>query len=107
MACVHLCVAILPGSTPPSLPYLTLSFPTSLLFLSLYPSPPLVKLCDFGFARAMSTQTIVLTSIKGTPLYVEKRDERVKRQRWIHKPVSWHKVRCCVYSSVICVRQVP
>jgi len=29
-----------------------------------------VKLCDFGFARAMSHQTTVLTSIKGTPLYM-------------------------------------
>ena len=29
-----------------------------------------VKLCDFGFARALSTQTMVLTSIKGTPLYM-------------------------------------
>lgn len=28
-----------------------------------------VKLCDFGFARSMS-QTMVLTSIKGTPLYM-------------------------------------
>ena len=27
-------------------------------------------LCDFGFARAMSQQTTVLTSIKGTPLYM-------------------------------------
>ena len=27
-----------------------------------------VKLCDFGFARAMSCNTMVLTSIKGTPL---------------------------------------
>ena len=30
----------------------------------------IVKLCDFGFARTMSTNTIVLTSIKGTPLYM-------------------------------------
>mmetsp|Transcript_14693 Transcript_14693/g.2419 ORF Transcript_14693/g.2419 Transcript_14693/m.2419 type:complete len:108 (-) Transcript_14693:1393-1716(-) len=30
----------------------------------------IVKLCDFGFARAMSTNTVVLTSIKGTPLYM-------------------------------------
>mmetsp|Transcript_41800 Transcript_41800/g.97956 ORF Transcript_41800/g.97956 Transcript_41800/m.97956 type:complete len:1409 (+) Transcript_41800:131-4357(+) len=30
----------------------------------------IVKLCDFGFARAMSKQTIFLTSIKGTPLYM-------------------------------------
>ena len=29
-----------------------------------------VKLCDFGFARAMSNNTLVLTSIKGTPLYM-------------------------------------
>jgi serine/threonine protein kinase len=29
-----------------------------------------IKLCDFGFARSMSTNTIVLTSIKGTPLYM-------------------------------------
>lgn len=29
-----------------------------------------VKLCDFGFARAMSSNTVVLTSIKGTPLYM-------------------------------------
>lgn len=29
-----------------------------------------VKLCDFGFARAMSNKTTVLTSIKGTPLYM-------------------------------------
>ena len=29
-----------------------------------------VKLCDFGFARAMSTNTQVLHSIKGTPLYM-------------------------------------
>ncbi|GKB62699.1 serine/threonine-protein kinase TIO [Tanacetum coccineum] len=30
----------------------------------------IVKLCDFGFARAMSTNTGVLWSIKGTPLYM-------------------------------------
>lgn len=29
-----------------------------------------IKLCDFGFARVMSNQTTVLTSIKGTPLYM-------------------------------------
>ena len=37
-----------------------------------------IKLCDFGFARAMSTNTIVLTSIKGTPLYMS--PELVKEQ---------------------------
>lgn len=29
-----------------------------------------VKLCDFGFARCMSMNTFMLTSIKGTPLYM-------------------------------------
>ncbi|KAH8875647.1 Serine/threonine-protein kinase 36 [Schistosoma japonicum] len=29
-----------------------------------------VKLCDFGFARVMGWNTLVLTSIKGTPLYM-------------------------------------
>ena len=37
-----------------------------------------VKLCDFGFARTMSSNTIVLTSIKGTPLYMS--PELVKEQ---------------------------
>ena len=37
-----------------------------------------MKLCDFGFARAMSNNTIVLTSIKGTPLYMS--PELVKEQ---------------------------
>ncbi|CAM9140358.1 unnamed protein product, partial [Discosporangium mesarthrocarpum] len=37
-----------------------------------------VKLCDFGFARAMSSDTVVLTSIKGTPLYMA--PELVKEQ---------------------------
>jgi fused-like protein len=29
-----------------------------------------VKLCDFGFARIMSAHTVMLRSIKGTPLYM-------------------------------------
>lgn len=29
-----------------------------------------VKLCDFGFARALSDNTIMLMSTKGTPLYM-------------------------------------
>lgn len=37
-----------------------------------------IKLCDFGFARSMSSNTIVLTSIKGTPLYMS--PELVKEQ---------------------------
>ena len=29
-----------------------------------------IKICDFGFAREMSTMTVCLHSMKGTPLYI-------------------------------------
>ncbi len=41
-----------------------------------------VKLCDFGFARAMSCSTLVVTSIKGTPLYMA--PELVQEQPYNH-----------------------
>jgi fused-like protein len=47
----------------------------------------LVKLCDFGFARAMSTQSIVLTSIKGTPLYMA--PELVREEEYNHTVDLW------------------
>lgn len=40
------------------------------------------QLCDFGFARAMSCNTMVLTSIKGTPLYMA--PELVQEQPYNH-----------------------
>ena len=46
-----------------------------------------VKLCDFGFARCMSNDTIVLTSIKGTPLYMS--PELVKEQPYDHRADLW------------------
>ena len=46
-----------------------------------------VKLCDFGFARAMSSQTIVLTSIKGTPLYMS--PELVQEKPYDHTADLW------------------
>ncbi|KAJ8607177.1 hypothetical protein CTAYLR_007330 [Chrysophaeum taylorii] len=46
-----------------------------------------VKLCDFGFARAMSLDTVVLTSIKGTPLYMA--PELVKEQPYDHTVDLW------------------
>ena len=46
-----------------------------------------VKLCDFGFARAMSTATLVLTSIKGTPLYMA--PELVQEQPYTHSVDLW------------------
>eukprot|EP00051_Salpingoeca_urceolata_P012629 m.156099 g.156099 ORF g.156099 m.156099 type:complete len:1478 (-) comp17554_c0_seq1:61-4494(-) len=46
-----------------------------------------VKLCDFGFARAMSANTLVLTSIKGTPLYMA--PELVKELPYDHTADLW------------------
>jgi fused-like protein len=46
-----------------------------------------VKLCDFGFARAMSSNTIVLTSIKGTPLYMS--PELVQEKPYNHTVDLW------------------
>ncbi|GMH41608.1 hypothetical protein BSKO_09518 [Bryopsis sp. KO-2023] len=46
-----------------------------------------VKLCDFGFARAMSRETQMLTSIKGTPLYMA--PELVKEQPYDHTVDLW------------------
>ena len=46
-----------------------------------------VMLCDFGFARAMSQQTTVLTSIKGTPLYMS--PELVQELPYDHRADLW------------------
>lgn len=46
-----------------------------------------VKLCDFGFARAMSSSTLVVTSIKGTPLYMA--PELVQEQPYNHTVRRW------------------
>ncbi|MEW5307613.1 MAG: hypothetical protein WDW36_009992 [Sanguina aurantia] len=50
-------------------------------------SAGVVKLCDFGFARAMSCNTMVLTSIKGTPLYMA--PELVQEQPYNHTVDLW------------------
>ncbi|XP_076931409.1 serine/threonine-protein kinase TIO-like [Bidens hawaiensis] len=47
----------------------------------------IVKLCDFGFARAMSNNTVVLRSIKGTPLYMA--PELVREQPYNHTVDLW------------------
>lgn len=47
----------------------------------------IVKLCDFGFARAMSNNTVVLTSVKGTPLYMA--PELVEQQPYNHTVDIW------------------
>lgn len=45
------------------------------------------KLCDFGFARSMSTGTYVLTSIKGTPLYMA--PELIEEKPYDHNADLW------------------
>lgn len=50
-------------------------------------SDGVVKLCDFGFARAMSCNTLVLTSIKGTPLYMA--PELVQEQPYNYTADLW------------------
>jgi len=47
----------------------------------------MIKLCDFGFARVMSCNTLVLTSIKGTPLYMA--PELVQEQPYNHTVDLW------------------
>jgi len=46
-----------------------------------------VKLCDFGFARALSAKTVMVTSIKGTPLYMA--PELVREQPYNHTADLW------------------
>ncbi|KAK2828532.1 hypothetical protein Q5P01_019566 [Channa striata] len=53
-----------------------------------------VKLCDFGFARAMSVSTLVLTSIKGTPLYMS--PELVQEKPYDHTADLW-SLGCILY----------
>lgn len=53
-----------------------------------------IKLCDFGFARAMSCNTMVLTSIKGTPLYMA--PELVQEQAYNHTADLW-SLGCILY----------
>lgn len=57
-----------------------------------------IKLCDFGFARAMSTNTMVLTSIKGTPLYMS--PELVEERPYDHKADLW-SVGCILYELAV------
>ncbi|KAG5484005.1 hypothetical protein LSCM1_05857 [Leishmania martiniquensis] len=53
-----------------------------------------VKLADFGFARSMSYNTIVLTSIKGTPLYMA--PELVQERAYDNRVDLW-SLGCILY----------
>ncbi|NXH10510.1 STK36 kinase, partial [Bucco capensis] len=58
----------------------------------------IVKLCDFGFARAMSIHTMVLTSIKGTPLYMS--PELVEERPYDHTADLW-SLGCILYELFV------
>lgn len=58
----------------------------------------IVKLCDFGFARAMSINTLVLTSIKGTPLYMS--PELVEEKPYDHNADLW-SLGCILYELFV------
>lgn len=45
------------------------------------------KLCDFGFAKTMGLNTYMLTSIKGTPLYMA--PEIVQEKPYDHNADLW------------------
>ncbi|XP_077360558.1 uncharacterized protein LOC144005933 isoform X2 [Festucalex cinctus] len=60
----------------------------------LFDKNGVVKLCDFGFARAMSVSTMVVTSIKGTPLYMS--PELVAEKPYDHTADLW-ALGCILY----------
>ena len=60
-----------------------------------------VKLADFGFARATSSNTLMLTSIKGTPLYMA--PELVKEEPYDHRVGTvLHMTDATVYRRQCC-----
>jgi fused len=55
------------------------------------------KLCDFGLARSMTMGTHVLTSIKGTPLYMA--PELLEGKPYDHEADLW-SLGCIVYEML-------
>lgn len=56
------------------------------------------KLCDFGLARSMTMQTQVLTSIKGTPLYMA--PEILSESPYDHQADLW-SLGCIIYEAMV------
>ena len=54
----------------------------------LLTSDGIIKLCDFGFARSMDLNTYVLTSVKGTPLYMA--PEIIEEKPYDHNADLWY-----------------
>ena len=53
-----------------------------------------IKLCDFGFARSMDLNTYVLTSVKGTPLYMA--PEIIEEKPYDHNADLWCSNELCL-----------
>lgn len=60
------------------------------------------KLCDFGFARTLGNETMVLTSVKGTPLYMA---PEVMEGKPYDQAVDLWSVGCILYE--LCVGATP
>ncbi|KAF7258561.1 hypothetical protein EG68_04333 [Paragonimus skrjabini miyazakii] len=65
-----------------------------------------IKLCDFGFARVMNLNSMVLTSIKGTPLYMA--PELVQEKPYDHTADLWlrlltSKLKMAHYKYETCI----
>ncbi|CAG5136281.1 unnamed protein product, partial [Candidula unifasciata] len=58
----------------------------------------IIKLCDFGFARGIRTNTVVFTSIKGTPLYMS--PELVEEKPYDHTADLW-ALGCILYELFV------
>ena len=70
----------------------------------LLTSDGIIKLCDFGFARSMDLNTYVLTSVKGTPLYMA--PEIIEEKPYDHNadlwyPFSFAESRLCLMQSLV------
>ncbi|KAM3963408.1 STKc_STK36 domain-containing protein fused [Aphomia sociella] len=55
------------------------------------------KLCDFGLARIMTNATHILTSIKGTPLYMA--PELIEEKPYDHQADLW-SLGCIIYELI-------
>lgn len=56
------------------------------------------KLCDFGFSRKMGINTYVLTSVKGTPLYMA--PELIEEKPYDHNADLW-SLGCILYELLL------
>jgi fused-like protein len=66
----------------------------------LLTSDGIIKLCDFGFARSMDLNTYVLTSVKGTPLYMA--PEIIEEKPYDHNADLWYFFLLLILCLKIC-----